>query len=486
MFEGVLFGFGAGGFVALGAELHEGLGFDVKAGDVAVDDGLPDDAEGGLGAEVVFVVELVDHLHDVLDGEAGVLDVGHLVTAAILHVFVGDEAVFVGEVIELGAGVGVGDGDLDGLAVEGLGEVDGVADGLAGLAGEAEDEVGVDDEAEVVAVLDEVASALDCGAFFDVLKDLGVAGFEADDEEAAAGVFHGFEGVAVGGDAAGARPGDADGLELGAEFDGAGLLDVEGVVVEEELFDVGEVLLGPGHLGGDVIGRSLAPGVAGEGLGPEAEGALRGAAAGGVEGDVGVEEEGDVVAGDVHVALVDLGGPGHGVEVFDLGAIGVVLDGAGGVLVGDAEDFVERLSVGEFNDGEVELAAADEVEDGALVEGAVGVGSDGGTDEGDLDGGIGALDGLGEGVVTGPADGRGKEDEELVALGDLDGLVGGDVVGRGVQQLRALEHAGGIGEPDGVPVGLDLAGSGPAGAGAAVEVFEGGRVQEQRLERCHG
>ena len=245
-----------------------------------------------------------------------------------------------------------------------------------GLAGEAEDEVGVDDEAEVVAVLDEVAGALDGGALLDVLEDLRVAGLEADDEEAAAGVLHGLEGVAVGGDARGAGPGDAEGLELGAELDGAGLLDVEGVVVEEELLDVGEVLLGPLHLGGDVVGGALAPGVAGEGLGPEAEGALGGAAAGGVEGDVGVEEERDVVLGDVHVALVDLGGPGHGVEVFDLGAVGIVLDGAGRVFVADAEDLVERLAVGELDDGEVELAAADEVDDVALVQGAVGVGGD--------------------------------------------------------------------------------------------------------------
>ena len=34
----------------------------------------------------------------------------------------------------------------------GLGEVDGVTDRFFGLAGEAEDEVGMDDEAEVVAV----------------------------------------------------------------------------------------------------------------------------------------------------------------------------------------------------------------------------------------------------------------------------------------------------------------------------------------------
>jgi hypothetical protein len=65
--------------------------------------GFPDDAEGGLGAEVVFVVELVHHLHDVLGGEAGVLDVGHLVAAAVFHLFVGDEVVARGEVVELGA-----------------------------------------------------------------------------------------------------------------------------------------------------------------------------------------------------------------------------------------------------------------------------------------------------------------------------------------------------------------------------------------------
>ena len=47
-FEGVLFLLEARGLVALGTELHEGFGFDVETGDVAIDDRLPDNAEGSL------------------------------------------------------------------------------------------------------------------------------------------------------------------------------------------------------------------------------------------------------------------------------------------------------------------------------------------------------------------------------------------------------------------------------------------------------
>ena len=84
-------------------------------------------------------------------------------------------------------------------------------------------------------------------------------------------------------------------------------------------------------------------------------------------------------------------------------------------------------------------------------------------------------------MVAAPANGGGEEYKEVEALGDFNGLVCGDVVWRGVEELRTLEHAGGVGQPDRIPVRLDLAGSGPAGTGAAVKVFEGGRIQEQCL-----
>ena len=121
--------------------------------------GLPDDAERGLGAEVVFVVEAVHHLHHVLGGQAGILDVRHLVAAVVRHLLVGDQVVVLGVVVELGAGVGMRDRDLNGLAVERLGEVDRVADRLRRFAGKTDDEVAVDDQAELVAVLGEARAA---------------------------------------------------------------------------------------------------------------------------------------------------------------------------------------------------------------------------------------------------------------------------------------------------------------------------------------
>jgi hypothetical protein len=101
----------------LAAKLHEGTSFGVEACDITIDDGFPDDAEGGPGAEVVFVVERVHHLHDVFCSDAGIFDVSHLVASAILHLLVGDEAPALDEIGELGAGKGMRDGDLDGFAI---------------------------------------------------------------------------------------------------------------------------------------------------------------------------------------------------------------------------------------------------------------------------------------------------------------------------------------------------------------------------------
>ena len=139
------------------------------------------------------------------------------------------------------------DRDLNGFDVQLLGEVDGVADGFLGLAGQAEDEVAVDHQSELVAILGELARTFDGGALLDVLQDLRIARFIAHDQQAAACFLHRLQRLVVGGDARGAGPRHVQRLQLVAEFNGARLLNVEGVVVEEEFLHPGPVFLGLRH-----------------------------------------------------------------------------------------------------------------------------------------------------------------------------------------------------------------------------------------------
>ncbi len=217
---------------------------------------------------------------------------------------------------------------------------------------------------------------------------------------------------------------------------------------------------------------------------PQAESALRRAAARGIERDVRMQQERHVVARHVHVALVDLRRPRHGIQVFDLRAVGVVQHLAV-LLVADAENLAERFAVGVLHDGIIEFATADEVQRRTLVQCAVGIGGHRRSDERDADRRIRRLDGLGKPLVALPSHRGSEEHKELVALADLDGLLGGDVVGRCVEHPRTLKQAGRIGEPDRVPVGLDLACRRPTRAGAAVEVLKGGRVEEDCFQ-WHG
>ena len=250
---------------------------------VAVEDGLPHDAPDDARAEEIFAVEALHPLHQLAAVEARIDHVGKLVAGLIGHGIDGDEVVLLDVIVELGAGIGMGDGDLDGLGVQPLGEIDGLADALARLARQPDNVVAVNQQAELLAVGGEALGHLHGGALLDVLEDLRVARFVAHDEQPAAGFLHGLQGVVIGGDARGARPREVQRLELLAQLDGALLAVVEGVVVEEDLFDVGELLERVAHFVGHVVGRAQAPAVARVGLRPQAERAQRRASARGVD-----------------------------------------------------------------------------------------------------------------------------------------------------------------------------------------------------------
>src|SRR5208283_4143089 len=117
-------------------------------------------------------------------------------------------------------------------------ELDRVLDGFARFAGQAKNEVAVHDQAELVAILGELAGALNGGTLLDVLENLLIAGFVADDKQAAAGIFHSLESLEVGSDARRAGPGQANRFQFCAQLDGACLLNVEGVIIEEKFLDV--------------------------------------------------------------------------------------------------------------------------------------------------------------------------------------------------------------------------------------------------------
>ena len=109
---------------------------------------------------------------------------------------VGDESVGLGVVVELRARIGVRNGDLDGFHIQRLGKVDGVADRLLRLAGQAENEVAVDRQAQVVAVLGKRPRALNGGALLDVLQNLRIARLKSHNQQPAAGFLHRLQRVA--------------------------------------------------------------------------------------------------------------------------------------------------------------------------------------------------------------------------------------------------------------------------------------------------
>ena len=97
-----------------------------------------------------------------------------LVAACVRHAD-GDQRVFFGVVVELGAGIRVRDRNLNGFVVQALGEIDGLAERLARFARQADDEIAVDHQAQLLAVRGEALRHIDGGALLDVLQNLLVA-----------------------------------------------------------------------------------------------------------------------------------------------------------------------------------------------------------------------------------------------------------------------------------------------------------------------
>src|SRR5262249_48892283 len=163
------------------------------------------------------------------------------------------------------------------------GELDRFLDRLLGLARKSENESTVDRDAELVAILREAARNVDPHALLDVVEDLLVAGFVADEQEAQTIIAEHFQRRARHVGFRVARPNHSQLAELLRDRLGARPIVGEGIVIEEELLDLWEIMPRQPDLLDDMPDTAHAVPVPADGLRPQAERAFRSAAAAGIE-----------------------------------------------------------------------------------------------------------------------------------------------------------------------------------------------------------
>ena len=149
------------------------------------------------GAEIELLVEILHRLEDFGMAEMRIVerrDLGAVIGQQI-HI-AGEPAIFLGLLVEEGARIGRRQRHLHGARIDFLGEGQGFLDGFAGLARQAQDEGAMHHNAQIVAILGEALGDLDQQALLDVVQDLLVAGFIADQQAGEAAVLHHFQRLA--------------------------------------------------------------------------------------------------------------------------------------------------------------------------------------------------------------------------------------------------------------------------------------------------
>ena len=170
------------------------------------------------------------------------------------------------------------------------------------------------------------ARFLQLNALLDAIENFLVAAFVADQKQTQAGVLEKSDGVVIQIGPAVAGPGQAERRQFFGDFAGAREIGREGVVIEEKFLHLREQFFGVGHFGGDVFGRANAVFVPADGLGPEAESALRRAAAPGVKTQIRMQQIADEILLDLQIALVGIHHPRQHIHVRDQFAFAVVDD----------------------------------------------------------------------------------------------------------------------------------------------------------------
>src|ERR1051326_4727766 len=317
-------------------------------------------AGDGARAEVVALVEFLQRLADLVRSQARIFEDGILDTGSRDELIALEMAVLLRPVIQFGAGIGRSEGHLDAEDVEFASEAHRLLDRLTSFAGQAEDEGAVDDDAELVAVLRELARFVNADALLDIVEDLLIARFVTDEQQTQSVVLENLQRLVVYVRAGIARPGDAECAQFLRNLARPWQVSGERVIIEEELLHLGKEFPGPFHFLKHVFGTACPVSMPANGLRPEAKGALGGAATTRVERNVRMLQITDEVLLDLEVALVDIYDERQVVHVFDQFALGIV-DDLAIVTVAYAADGLERLVLSNVVECEVELLASHKI-----------------------------------------------------------------------------------------------------------------------------
>ena len=165
-----------------------------------------------------------------------------------------------------------------------------------------------------------------------------------------------------------------------------------------------------------------------------------------------MQQERNVVILDDQIALVDFGGERKLVEIRRLQLRTRRIQMNAAVLaITCACNLRERLALGKFDDGVIELAGHDEI-DLRRVQQAVRLDLDMRADKSHLDIGLYSFDRTRQRYIVRETYRRCEQDQEVVVPRDLDRLLRRDAVRRRIQQTAARQHSSRISQPDGIPV----------------------------------
>ena len=249
-------------------------------------------------------------------------------------------------------------------------------------------------------------------------------------------------------------------------------------------FDLREEFLGAADFGDHILDRAGAVFMPADRLRPQAEGAMGFAAAASIHRDIRVHQVADEIVFHPQMLGIDLGDEGQLVHVVQDRAVFVLDQRAAGVTVHDAVDFGERLALGDFLDGEVELIAGDEIDGFRAGERFFRLHGDLGADEADQDVRVLGLERFRHLHVVAEGGGGGVDDQQVVLFGVRQHIGHGQACRRRVDQGGVGHQSGGLGQPGREPEGFDLALGLVARTSTAVETVKGRRLQKQGLH--HG